>query len=99
MSLNRRPAATLPQIPRGVRVNYNRKISCQLDSWGFPPSSRHAYTDRCKTDGRRLPVTSRTEAWPALPLEAWQDTADTLDYPRLAQATAGVFEAVWQLTQ
>ena len=27
------------------------------------------------------------------------DTADTLDYPRLAQATAGVFEAVWQLSQ
>jgi hypothetical protein len=27
------------------------------------------------------------------------DTAETLDYPRLAQATAGVFEAVWQLTE
>lgn len=27
------------------------------------------------------------------------DTADTLDYPRLAQATAGVFEAVWRLSE
>ena len=27
------------------------------------------------------------------------DTADTLDYPRLAQATAGVFEAIWRLTE
>jgi hypothetical protein len=27
------------------------------------------------------------------------DTFDTLDYPRLAQATEGVFEAVWQLSQ
>ena len=27
------------------------------------------------------------------------DTADTLDYPRLAQATAGVFEAIWRLSQ
>ena len=27
------------------------------------------------------------------------DTLDTLDYPRLAQATEGVFEAVWRLSQ
>lgn len=27
------------------------------------------------------------------------DTFDTLDYPRLAQATAGVFEAVWRLAE
>ena len=27
------------------------------------------------------------------------DTADTLYYPRLAQATAGVFEAIWRLSQ
>jgi hypothetical protein len=27
------------------------------------------------------------------------DTADTLDYPRLAQATAGVFEAIWRMSQ
>ena len=27
------------------------------------------------------------------------DTFDTLDYPRLAQATSGVFEAVWRLSQ
>ena len=27
------------------------------------------------------------------------DTADTLDYLRLAQGTAGVFEAIWRMTQ
>jgi hypothetical protein len=27
------------------------------------------------------------------------DTAQTLDYPRLAQATAGIFEAVWRLSR